>query len=605
MRISKIYIEGFGKLTDFETEPSSGFNLVFGMNESGKSTLQAFIKGMIFGLDKKDKARFRPWFSDKYCGNIEYKLDDGTKYHIRRDFENETVTITDLQSNELQEDESFIQRQFGIDQGTFMASAYMEQSKVRFDDKLRDNVTSVLDKLFESEFKQITVEETLELLTQYGRSTDREEIESEIRRIEEKLSQLKKDSEIREKSPGQQMEDISLMVKKLNIIKRNYEEIEKAISEKEAIVTKASTVKEKYNEEDINSLIDLRNKAAILSERKNFLLIPFFILCLGAIGLGVYSFVTETRELYLAALGILGLSFVILIIDGAITLSRNKKLRKTKKAIEGITEKNNMDTDIGSNELMAIKSDIQEKNSGERDPADKLEKLEETIALRFASIKLNADAELKTCEDIPAYMSELVERIEVVSGEAQRKEKESFEERIAALEERLDDLRRKKLEALKTEKIFELAADTMKRSGEGIQNDYLKLLSDEISTTIKKITSGRHDKIDTENMYMRSFMPDTRDPVSSNDLSKGTSEQLYLALRMGILAVLSEKGESLPVLMDEIFAYSDERRIVESVKYLREQKDTFQMFYFTCRRHEASIVKTIIGEELNIIRLKV
>jgi len=605
MRISKICIDGFGKLTDFETEPSPGFNLVFGMNESGKSTLQAFLKGMIFGLDKKEKQRFRPWFSEKYSGSITYILDDGKEYHVSRDFEKETMDIRDDGGNELQKEDGLIERQLGVDRETFTATAYMEQSRVRFDDSLKDNVITILDKLFESEFKQITVQETLELLSRYGRSTEREELEKEIRRLEEKLSQLKKDSEIKEKNPGQQMEDISMMVRKINIIKRNYEEIEKAQREKKELENKSSSLKENYKEEDIDTLIELHNKAAAVSERKSFLLIPFFILCLGAVALGVYSFFSGKRELYLGALGILGLSFVILIIDGVVILSRNKRLRKLKKTIEELTAKNKMDAGIELNELMAIKKTINESDHNREGLTDKLEKLDETIALRFASIKLNADEELKTCEDIPVYMSELAERIELVSGEAQKKEKESFEEKISALEVRLEDLKREKMEALKTEKIFELAADTMKRSGEDIQNDYLKLLSDEISVTMKKITSGRYDKVDTANMDVSPFMSDAQDLVKADDLSKGTSEQLYLALRMGLLVVLSHKGESLPVLMDEIFAYSDERRIVESIKYLREQKDFFQMFYFTCRRHEASIVKTIIGDELNIIRLKV
>jgi|GEM_PF-3959711 len=605
MRISKICIDGFGKLTDFETEPSPGFNLVFGMNESGKSTLQAFLKGMIFGLDKKEKQRFRPWFSEKYSGSITYILDDGKEYHVSRDFEKETMDIRDDGGNELQKEDGLIERQLGVDRETFTATAYMEQSRVRFDDSLKDNVITILDKLFESEFKQITVQETLELLSRYGRSTEREELEKEIRRLEEKLSQLKKDSEIKEKNPGQQMEDISMMVRKINIIKRNYEEIEKAQREKKELENKSSSLKENYKEEDIDTLIELHNKAAAVSERKSFLLIPFFILCLGAVALGVYSFFSGKRELYLGALGILGLSFAILIIDGVVILSRNKRLRKLKKTIEELTAKNKMDAGIELNELMAIKKTINESDHNREGLTDKLEKLDETISLRFASIKLNADEELKTCEDIPVYMSELAERIELVSGEAQKKEKESFEEKISALEVRLEDLKRKKTEALKTEKIFELAADTMKRSGEDIQNDYLKLLSDEISVTMKKITSGRYDKVDTANMDVSPFMSDAQDLVKADDLSKGTSEQLYLALRMGLLVVLSHKGESLPVLMDEIFAYSDERRIVESIKYLREQKDFFQMFYFTCRRHEASIVKTIIGDELNIIRLKV
>ena len=62
MTINKIYIREFGALKDFCAELSDGINLFYGANESGKSTVLAFIRFILFGLPPKrgeDAARIR------------------------------------------------------------------------------------------------------------------------------------------------------------------------------------------------------------------------------------------------------------------------------------------------------------------------------------------------------------------------------------------------------------------------------------------------------------------------------------------------------------------------------------------------------------------
>ena len=54
MNISEIRIKNFGKLHNINIHPISGINVVYGENEAGKSTLQHFITGMLFGLEKQE-----------------------------------------------------------------------------------------------------------------------------------------------------------------------------------------------------------------------------------------------------------------------------------------------------------------------------------------------------------------------------------------------------------------------------------------------------------------------------------------------------------------------------------------------------------------------
>ena len=54
MIIEKIYIKTFGMLTDFALEFSPTINVIEGENESGKSTIAAFIKYMLYGFDNEN-----------------------------------------------------------------------------------------------------------------------------------------------------------------------------------------------------------------------------------------------------------------------------------------------------------------------------------------------------------------------------------------------------------------------------------------------------------------------------------------------------------------------------------------------------------------------
>lgn len=90
MTINKIYIREFGALKDFSAELSDGINLFYGANESGKSTVLAFIRFILFGLPPKrgeDAARIREkalsWDGSAADGYIDL-TSGGASYRIER-----------------------------------------------------------------------------------------------------------------------------------------------------------------------------------------------------------------------------------------------------------------------------------------------------------------------------------------------------------------------------------------------------------------------------------------------------------------------------------------------------------------------------------------
>lgn len=68
MKIKNIQINNFGKLRNKNIELSDGINIIYGKNESGKSTLLKFITCMFYGISKNkngkritDYDKFTPW----------------------------------------------------------------------------------------------------------------------------------------------------------------------------------------------------------------------------------------------------------------------------------------------------------------------------------------------------------------------------------------------------------------------------------------------------------------------------------------------------------------------------------------------------------------
>ena len=65
-------------------------------------------------------------------------------------------------------------------------------------------------------------------------------------------------------------------------------------------------------------------------------------------------------------------------------------------------------------------------------------------------------------------------------------------------------------------------------------------------------------------------------------MSRGTIEQIYFAVRMAASEILYE--EPLPIILDDTFAYYDDKRMEAALRWLAGQKK--QVLLFTCQNRE-------------------
>ncbi|MEJ6951804.1 ATP-binding protein [Natronospora cellulosivora (SeqCode)] len=112
-----------------------------------------------------------------------------------------------------------------------------------------------------------------------------------------------------------------------------------------------------------------------------------------------------------------------------------------------------------------------------------------------------------------------------------------------------------------------------------------KLLSG-ASQYFKKITNGEYKAIlPVENIMKGDFqalLSDGNVQDSTGTLSRGTSEQLFLAVRINRIR---EIKPALPVIVDDSFVNFDNFHLAETVKILKELSKTHQIFVLTCHPH--------------------
>jgi uncharacterized protein YhaN len=84
------------------------------------------------------------------------------------------------------------------------------------------------------------------------------------------------------------------------------------------------------------------------------------------------------------------------------------------------------------------------------------------------------------------------------------------------------------------------------------------------------------------------FRIQVREPGSpelraAESLSRGTQDQLYFALRFGVLELLGNEEEPCPCMLDEPFVAYDHERMCAAFGILEQEAARRQLFLFTCR----------------------
>ena len=124
-----------------------------------------------------------------------------------------------------------------------------------------------------------------------------------------------------------------------------------------------------------------------------------------------------------------------------------------------------------------------------------------------------------------------------------------------------------------------------------MKNSITPKFTKNLSNTVEKISNGKYNKVSINDEQGLIVENQYGDYISAERLSTGTVDQLYLSLRLSMAEEISE--EKMPVILDEAFAYYDETRLENILKFLSDELGNHQLIIFTCTNREKNILDKI------------
>ena len=118
-----------------------------------------------------------------------------------------------------------------------------------------------------------------------------------------------------------------------------------------------------------------------------------------------------------------------------------------------------------------------------------------------------------------------------------------------------------------------------------------------LNENVKKFSNGNYSEVVVKDDILVKLNNGEYVPIKK--LSLGTIEEIYLALRLSMINELSD--EKMPIILDEAFAYFDDDRLSEILKFLAKVDN--QVIMFSCTKREYELL-TENGIEFNFINIE-
>ena len=638
MKINKVKINSYGKLKNKEINLEDNLNIIYGKNESGKSTLLKFILNIFYGASRNKKGKdisdfekYKPWDSEEYSGKLTYELDNKNKYEIYREFNKKNPNIFNENGEDVVKEfnidknkgSEFFYEQTQINEEMFLATSVAMQQEVKIGRNTQNILIQKISNLLETGEDNISYKKAVEKinkmqLDKIGTERSREKpiniIQKNIYNIEEKINELKKYENIQyeiEEEKNDLKNDLKNKEIKNELLKEIKINNEKNNLENEKIKIKEKIVEENKNKINIikNNLEKINNK--IIEEKKYEKNID-----------GKYEKNKLNKKLnfifaFLIIINILWILFIPKLIENKIIkyiflltvpmflifyiFSKNKLNKKikileknNKNNFEKINnEKNNLENEINIyknnieqllNEINKIKLENNFKNNLEENKLiNKYEKNIEKNEINYLLKKDNINYEINLLEN---EISNL--KVEINKLELKKENIEPELENLSSMEEELYSLNEQYNNLQKTNESIELVKRLLARAYDDMKNSVSPVFTKKLSENIKTITKGKYCKLNFNDEQGLIVELENGNYIPAERLSIGTIDQLYLSLRLAMLDEIS--NEKVPIILDEAFAYYDSERLENILLYLVKEFNDRQIIIFTCTEREKNIL---------------
>ncbi|MFM1542655.1 AAA family ATPase [Helcococcus ovis] len=585
--IKEIYINNFGKFNNYSLKLNNGINIIYGKNESGKTTILNFILMVLYGANSKSndisqniRKKYTPWNNSQMKGYIVLQKDN-IFYKIERTFNQSNATdIVDVyeintgKKINLSSPKEPGKYFFDMDYESFKKTLFISsESTVISNDGKKDEITRKLINLVSTGEEDISYKSAIdniekkieEYKSKSGHKGKIVELKCEIANIKSELEE----SKIDEKDKLNLIKQIQKLNQSKDNISKEIEYLNKLIilkDEKIKILNEIKSIEKDRSEEfEINSLYfnlnNKKNEYNTLKDKKfiNVISIPFIM----------FSFILSVyNKLFL-------ILFFASLTYGIYTYINNKnKIKIELKQIK--------------NEISNIKDNIDQKNILLNDKNDEIFFMSKAIneinsqldSSNYKYLEISYESLDKLKNKRNTYENEIV-KLNTLS-----KEKYKGKRNLSTITEDLS-VKRSYLQEL--EKKYDLLIKTkrfIEKSFEELGIDFSKKLNKISSKYIMKITNNKYSNLYISNDFSISIQDnETKNLKEWKYLSSGTIDQIYLALRLSIIELIVKNYDEKTLLLDDIFIRYDENRIVDTFNLIKESEYS-QILLFTSKNLE-------------------
>lgn len=631
MRIEKLEIEGFGKLTDRTVELGEGLNVCYAPNETGKSTLAAFLKYLLYGFRSRGgkrgaltaRQKYAPWTGGDPRGAMTLSTGRGRVNLSRRGsgapLLHDALTGVALPLGG-EPGESF----YGVSLDTFESTAFFGQNELgalkmeEVEERLKNLVTGG-DESISFEAAQKALRAGVNRLDN-GRGGGR------LPRLRAELSGLScqlESADAAQQALGAMRERVQTASAELASARREAErlsrereergrELDRELSGKlaqeqkvrEATQEQLAAARDRLRGRSREELDELRGALERLAAYRElgaqepaepvgrpgrFLWIPGLILLLGAVALFAASALGKLSLPLWAAAALAAASLGLLIpglcAAGRMGRERREAERERDRRAAILREAASLDWRLASElgagqdyaaQLKALQADWELLQHADTVPESVLSP--EANRLR--------DARYGELSRALSAAQEKVHRLEpqVSREEATVSERSASLEDPGAIRERMAALQEELLRAEKLLAAYRLSLSALDEAHREMAHLFSPILTEKAGEILSRLTPGTDRRVTVESDgTVRVTERGVTRPLDA--YSAGTADAAYIALRLGLVEMLYGE-EKPPLIFDDTFANLDEKRAGAMLRLLAQWGKDEQILYFTCRDPE-------------------
>lgn len=618
MKLLDLHIDGFGKFHDRDVTFADGLNIIYGKNEAGKSTIHTFVRCMLFGLERSRGrasrndtwSHFDPWdFGSSYGGRMRVEQ-EGMIYRIERNFQKDQksfLIVNETLGKQVEPTRAFLDQLLcGLNETSYTNTISIGQLKSATDVGMVAELRNYIANMNTTGNMSLNITRATSLLRSRRKEFDQQlnpdaarnyaTLQSEIRTIEREIAAPEYENQLQEYQ---------------NMRTQYHEEITRKQEAREQLLQKVASGRQALSGaqfSDEQSVLDYRDETvrtyeayqtakASCSRRSHTVLSVLFLMAAVLVGIfaSVVTFQEHARRMALPSVSLpavislqdpafllicllilLALIFAFTGVSLLLSRKRSKRdLAYTGKLLQEVFSRH-LGSPVVSEEAMQAFLRRMEENV----------RLSQVLARSEKAVQEQAE-EISGLKDETTACEEVIARQQKTQWELEKKL-----DRLAQCKDQTESLSRilEENDRIREEiAAIDLALDVMTDLSSTIRDSFGLHLNKAASDMIAEITGGIYDSMSVdENLNL--FMNTRTKLVPVSQVSSGTMDQVYLALRLAAARLVQEGHDQMPLIFDDSFVQYDDDRLRTTLKWISQAYQDHQIIIFTCHQREAQMM---------------